>query len=75
MRKPKSKTEAKSLSFGNSNIDSHTLKEKPSTPEPYYEEIAVMKKRKKKERTPTLSTKDLYEEVEPFFPLNFLKPC
>ena len=64
-RRPKPKIEPKTY-HGNGNNDSYFHKEKPLTPEPYYEEIAVMKKRKKKEppTTPTPCTKDLYEEVE-----------
>ena len=71
-RRPKPKTEPKTYSSNESRL----YKEKPATPEPYYEEIAVMKKRKKKERptTPTPCTKDLYEEVSPSC-WTILHPC
>merc|ERR1712192_35664 len=59
--KEKPKTEPKTYSSNNSTF----YKEKQAIAEPYYEEIAVMKKRKKKElpTTPTPCSKDLYEEI------------
>ena len=72
-RRPKPKTEPK-ISCGIRNNDTNLNNEKLTNPEPYYEEIAVMKKRKKKERptTPTPSTKDLYEEVKLLLPYSTL---
>ena len=72
-RRPKPKTEPK-ISCGIRNNDTNLNNEKSTNPEPYYEEIAVMKKRKKKERptTPTPSTKDLYEEVKLLLPYSTL---
>ena len=72
-RRPKPKTEPK-ISCGIRNNDTNLNNDKSTNPEPYYEEIAVMKKRKKKERptTPTPSTKDLYEEVKLLLPYSTL---